>query len=60
MNWDHLCKTCLGEFETCSPESITFGIDVDPLTAFSKDADRVLECSSYMPYLPILPDGVKR
>ena len=60
MNWDHLCEACLDEFATCRPENIVFGIDRDPSTAFSKDADRVLECDSYMPYLPVLPDGVNR
>jgi hypothetical protein len=60
MNEDHLCETCLDEFPTCRQDKIVFGIDVDPLLAFHKDADKVLECSSYMNRLPELPEGVKR
>ena len=60
MNNDHLCDLCLNEFAWCVPGEIIFGIDKDPACAFTPQADRVLECENYMPYLPILPEGVKR
>jgi len=58
--WEHKCDSCLNEFPTCSPEKIVWGIDKDPATAFTKDSDRVLKCSSYLNRLPDLPEGVKR
>lgn len=60
MNNDHLCELCLDEFATCVTGRIIFGIDRDPSLAYHRDADKVLECENYMPYLPILPEGVKR
>jgi hypothetical protein len=60
LNNEHLCESCLDEFPTCNTENIVFGIDRDISTAFTKDADRVLECSSYMNRLPDIPDGGKR
>ena len=60
MNWDHLCDSCLDDFATCVSDNVVFGIDVDPLLAFHKDADRVIKCASYMNRLPDLPDGIKR
>jgi len=51
MNHEHLCDMCLDEFPTCVTGEIVFGIDRDPSTAFTKDADKVLECENYRPYL---------
>lgn len=53
INHEHLCSACLDEFATCKPENIVFGIDRDPSTAFTRDADKVLECDTYMPYLRV-------
>jgi len=52
MNNDNLCDSCLNEFAWCVSGKIVFGIDIDPASAFTKDADRVVECENYLANLP--------
>jgi len=46
----HLCKSCIYSFETCRPERLLFGGDLDE-KARGAEADIVLECSNYTPYI---------
>lgn len=43
----NLCTTCVHEFAICEGRKITWGIDVDPTTAHTANADKVLECDCY-------------
>jgi hypothetical protein len=43
----HLCDTCRREFPTCTAKEIVFGIDLDPLCGWTKEADRVDQCDKY-------------
>jgi len=41
------CDNCLREIATCPAEKIVFGVDVNPETAYTKDADAVVECDCF-------------
>jgi len=43
----HLCNFCLNSFPECKGKNIQFGIDVDPETAYTIDADKVIECDEF-------------
>ena len=44
---EHKCLTCAKEVPICDAKNVIFGIDVDPSTAFTEEADKVVECRSY-------------
>ena len=45
---EHKCDKCFYEFATCTAKGVVFGIDQDP-EARGAEADRVLECGSFVP-----------
>ena len=44
----HKCDTCRDNFAECEGRGIVWGIDRDP-SARGAEADKVLECASYLP-----------